>query len=85
MARKLKSDPVLFIATMLLVGLSVVMVYSASAVIALEEKHSQFHYVIKQGIWTLLGFVVMFIAMRPTTDTNWPRTSTRAEFESFRS
>ena len=31
MARKLKSDRVLFIATLLLVGLSIVMVYSASA------------------------------------------------------
>ena len=37
MARKLKSDRVLFIATILLVGLSIVMVYSASAVVALER------------------------------------------------
>src|SRR5712691_10078952 len=39
------------------------MVYSASAVIALQENHSQFFYVVKQGVWTLFGFVVMFIAM----------------------
>ena len=32
------------------------MVYSASAVIAQQENHSQFHYVIKQGIWTLDWF-----------------------------
>ena len=37
MARKLKSDRVLFIATILLVGLSVVMVYSASAVVMMEK------------------------------------------------
>ena len=37
MARKLKSDRVLFITTILLVGLSIVMVYSASAVVALER------------------------------------------------
>ena len=37
MARKLKSDRVLFIATLLLVGLSIVMVYSASAVVAIGE------------------------------------------------
>ena len=37
MARKLKSDKVLFIATLLLVALSVVMVYSASAPVALER------------------------------------------------
>ena len=37
MARKLKSDHVLFIATILLVALSVVMVYSASAPVALQR------------------------------------------------
>ena len=36
MARKLKSDKVLFIATLLLVALSIVMVYSASAPMALR-------------------------------------------------
>ena len=40
MARKLKSDKVLFLATILLVALSVVMVYSASAVQA--DKMGQF-------------------------------------------
>jgi len=40
------------------------MVYSASAVTAQQENHSQFHYVIKQTVWTLLGFVAMFAAMR---------------------
>ena len=37
MARTLKSDKLLFLATLLLVGASVVMVYSASAVQALDE------------------------------------------------
>ena len=37
MARKLKSDRVLFVTTILLVGLSVVMVYSASAVVMMEK------------------------------------------------
>jgi cell division protein FtsW (lipid II flippase) len=36
-ARKLKSDRVLFSATLLLVCASIVMVYSASAVVALER------------------------------------------------
>ena len=39
MARKLKSDKVLFTATLLLVCTSVVMVYSASAVMAMEQYH----------------------------------------------
>ena len=37
MARKLKSDKLLFTATLLLVCTSVVMVYSASAVMAMEK------------------------------------------------
>src|SRR2546427_11999682 len=64
MPQKLQIDKWLFSATVGLALFGVVMVYSASAVIAVEEKHSQFHYVIKQSVWTMLGFVAMFIAMR---------------------
>jgi len=64
MAQKLQIDKWLFSATVGLALFGVVMVYSASAVIALDEKHSQFHYVFKQALWTMLGFVAMFIAMR---------------------
>jgi len=64
MPQKLQIDKWLFSATVGLALFGVVMVYSASAVIAQSENHSQFHYVIKQGIWTMLGFVAMFIAMR---------------------
>ena len=42
----------------------VVMVYSASAVIAQRENGNQYYYVIKQGIWTSIGFVVMLAAMQ---------------------
>src|SRR6266851_8981218 len=64
MPQKLQIDKWLFSATVGLALFGDVMVYSASAVIAQSENHSQFHYVIKQGIWTMLGFVAMFIAMR---------------------
>ena len=64
MPQKLQIDKWLFSATIGLALFGVVMVYSASAVIALQENHSQFHYVIKQGIWTMIGFGVMFVAMR---------------------
>ena len=40
MARTLKSDKTLFLSTLLLVGMSVVMVYSASAVQAVDKGHS---------------------------------------------
>ena len=64
MPQKLQIDKWLFSATAGLALFGVVMVYSASAVIALQENHGQFYYVIKQGTWTLIGFVVMFLAMR---------------------
>src|ERR671923_879039 len=64
MPQKLQADKWLFSATVGLALFGVVMVYSASAVIALQENHSQFLYVIKQGVWTLLGFIAMFITMQ---------------------
>jgi cell division protein FtsW len=64
MARKLKSDKVLFIATLLLVGSSVVMVYSASAVLALNRFNQPYFFLIKQGMWAALGLAAMSIAMR---------------------
>ena len=35
------------------------MVYSASAVVATGENHSQYHYVMRQGVWTLVGLGAM--------------------------
>lgn len=64
MARKLKSDRILFTAALLLVGASVVMVYSASAVLALEWYQQPYFFLIKQGLWTILGLAVLGIAMR---------------------
>jgi cell division protein FtsW len=64
MQQKLQIDKWLFSATIGLALFGVVMVYSASAVIALQENHSQFHYVIKQGVWTMIGLAAMFLAMR---------------------
>jgi cell division protein FtsW len=64
MTQKLTIDKWLFSATAGLTLFGVVMVYSASAVIAVQENHNQFHYVLKQGIWVLLGFGAMFFMMR---------------------
>jgi len=63
-ARKLKSDRVLFIATLLLVCASIVMVYSASAVVALEKFDQPYFFLIKQGLWAVLGLAVLAITMR---------------------
>jgi cell division protein FtsW len=64
MARKLKSDKLLFTATLLLVGISVVMVYSASAVMAMESKQAPYYYLFKQAAWALLGLCFVPIVMR---------------------
>jgi len=64
MARKLAPDKWLFAATIGLALFGVVMVYSASAVMALNENGNQFYYVIKQSAWVAIGFVVMLLAMQ---------------------
>jgi cell division protein FtsW len=64
MARKLKSDKVLFTATLLLVGASIVMVYSASALMALERFQQANLFLTKQAMWAVLGVAVLAIAMR---------------------
>src|SRR4051812_40925320 len=64
MARKLKSDRILFLTTILLVGSSVVMVYSASAAIAFERYGSASTFLIKQGMWALLGLALLAVIMR---------------------
>ena len=64
MPQKLQFDKWLFSAAIGLALFGVVMVYSASAVIALQENHGQFHYVIKQGVWTAIGFGAMFLMMK---------------------
>ena len=63
MARKLQSDKWLFLATLALVCTSVVMVYSASAVIALERYQQPYLFVTKQLMWSLLGVAVLSVVM----------------------
>jgi cell division protein FtsW len=64
MARKLKSDRILFIATILLVGLSIIMVYSASAVVALDRYQQPYFFLTKQVMWAALGIAVLWLVMR---------------------
>jgi cell division protein FtsW len=64
MARKLKSDKLLFGATLLLVCTSVVMVYSASAVLAMEKMHDPHYFLAKQAVWVLIGLCALPIVMR---------------------
>ena len=64
MARKLKSDKVLFIATILLVALSVVMVYSASAPMALDKYGRATRFLTTQAMWSVLGIAMLTVVMR---------------------
>jgi cell division protein FtsW len=64
MARKLKSDKLLFVATLLLVCTGVVMVYSASAVMAMERFNQPYFFLVRQLAWALIGLALMPIIMR---------------------
>jgi cell division protein FtsW len=64
MARKLKSDRILFTAAVLLVCVSVVMVYSASAALALDRYGQAYMFLTRQAMWTALGLVTLAIALR---------------------
>jgi cell division protein FtsW len=60
-ARKLKTDRVLFITAMLLVCVSVVMVYSAAV---LPGGRSDYQTAVKQALWAVLGVSVLAVTMR---------------------
>src|SRR5258708_12991893 len=64
MARKLKSDKWLFTATLVLVCASLVMVYSASAVIAMDRFQKPTYFLFKQATFALIGLVLMPVLMK---------------------
>jgi cell division protein FtsW len=66
MARTLKSDKLLFGATLLLVGASVVMVYSASAAQTIEKPDTPYYLLasFKQLAWGVVGIGLLLGVMR---------------------
>lgn len=64
MPRKLSPDPWLFGVVLALVLLGVVMVYSASAIIAADRFGDPFFFLRKQFFWALLGAGCLWGAMR---------------------
>lgn len=64
MARKLQSDKWMFLAAVALVCVSVVMVYSASAVMAGERFGQPYLFFTKQALWATLGVALMSMVMR---------------------
>ncbi len=61
MAKKTRVDEWLFAATAGLALFGVVMVYSASAVVAIGESGNDYQYVLRQAVWTLFGFGALFV------------------------
>ena|SRR5579862_699220 len=64
MAKRVSVDRWLFSVTMLLVFVGLVMVFSASAVMARERFGSPYAFLLKQLIWAIAGLVAMVITMR---------------------
>jgi cell division protein FtsW len=63
MARKLSSDKLLFTITVMLVMFGLVMIYSASAVVAMEKNGSPFYFVIRQLVWCVFGSIGLAVMM----------------------
>jgi cell division protein FtsW len=64
MAKRVSVDRWLFTVTLLLVCVGLVMVFSASAVMAKERYGSPYNFLLKQAIWALAGLALMLVAMK---------------------
>lgn len=64
MAKRVSVDRCMFTVTLLLVCVGLVMVFSASAVIAKERYGSPYSFLLKQAIWALAGIAFMLTGMR---------------------
>ena len=64
MARTLKSDKPLYLATLALLFSSLVMVYSASAVVAGERLGQPYFFLFRQGVWLAIGICLLVAVMR---------------------
>jgi cell division protein FtsW len=64
MAKRVNADRWLFTVTMLLVFVGLVMVFSASAVMARERFGSPYAFLLKQLVWASAGLLAMVVAMR---------------------
>src|SRR5262245_2140442 len=64
MAKKLSSDSTLFAVTVALLGMGLVLVWSASSVLAEEVHGNAYHFLVRQVVWAAVGLAVMVAAMR---------------------
>lgn len=61
--KKGKPDFFIFIAVIILLGLGLVMVFSASSVLGLSDYGNPYHYVQRQTILALVGLALLFLLM----------------------
>lgn len=64
MAKRVSVDKTLFTVTLLLVFVGLIMVFSASAVMAKERYGSPYSFVLKQFGWAVVGVIAMFGLMK---------------------
>lgn len=57
-------DNILLIATLMLVGIGIVMVYSASAIIAEDRFNNEYFFLKRQALFAFISIVIMFIVTR---------------------
>lgn len=66
-------DRPLFIITLLLIIIGLIMIFSASALVAAEKYHQPFHFLIEQLKGAVLGFIFMMIIIYTRRDLfSWP-------------
>ncbi len=65
MAQRVKTDWILFFTVLLMVSFGLVMVYSASSVMAELRYKSNLHFILRQLLWAFISFsVLMFLKRR---------------------
>ena len=64
MAKRVSVDRWMFTVSAILVFIGLVMVFSASAVMAKERYGSAYEFLIKQMIWAVAGLIAMIVAMK---------------------
>lgn len=64
MAKRVSVDRWMFTVTTILVFIGLIMIFSASAVMAKERFGSAYEFLLKQLVWAVAGLIVMVIAMK---------------------
>ncbi len=64
MARRLSPDYTLLAATIALMGFGMVMVWSASSVLAQDRHGSPYYFLVKQALWGIIGIGGLVVALR---------------------